>query len=515
MTKQYKHPILRLFRKTVANEYYQTTGSNGLSRKDFLVNTGKTALALGLSSSILNACAPAKKGNGSTRVAIIGGGIAGLHAGHILKKQGIDFTIFEGSSRLGGRIFTAKDQLGNGLTTELGGEFIDSNHTDMINLANEFGLKLYDLEADVQNGQLIKDTYFFDGRHYTEKELITEFSKFSEKIAADVKLVVEDEDEAAFEKYDAISIVQYLNDLGIKGWLFNMLSFAYTSEYGMDAGEQSALNLIYMLDPKTSSGFRVFGDSDERYKIIGGNSLLIEKMQDLLKDNIRTEHYLTTLEAQKDKYLLNFKDGTQVESAYVILAIPFSLLRLVELKVSLPEEKKKAIQELGYGTSSKIIFGFNDRVWRSQKYSGYLFNNVIHNGWDSSVGQNNNSGPGSYTIFLGGKEAKEIKEENAQSYLNQLDKIFPGTAATYNSKKAVFNWASSPISLGGYASYKVGQWSIISGHEKTPVGNIYFAGEHCSEDFQGYMNGGAETGRIAAEGIINNLTKAKPQDKKP
>jgi monoamine oxidase len=58
---------------------------------------------------------------------------------------------------------------------------------------------------------------------------------------------------------------------------------------------------------------------------------------------------------------------------------------------------------------------------------------------------------------------------------------------------------------GSYACYKVGQWTTIAGAEIEPVGNLLFAGEHCSFDYQGYMNGGAETGRRAAESIINLL----------
>jgi hypothetical protein len=38
-------------------------------------------------------------------------------------------------------MFTARDLLGEGLTTELGGEFIDTGHADMLGLAAELGLQ--------------------------------------------------------------------------------------------------------------------------------------------------------------------------------------------------------------------------------------------------------------------------------------------------------------------------------------------------------------------------------------
>jgi monoamine oxidase len=173
--------------------------------------------------------------------------------------------------------------------------------------------------------------------------------------------------------------------------------------------------------------------------------------------------------------------------------------------LTLPDAKIKAINELGYGTTSKVIFGVNERVWRDNKYSGYLFSNEIQNGWDSSMGQNDNLGNGSYTVFLGGNLGKSLTKDNTSSYIQKLNQIFLSKKETFNNKKIVFNWSSYPYSLGGYSAYKVGQWSEIAGQEKEPVNNLFFAGEHCSEDFQGYMNGGAETGRIAAQSVINKI----------
>ena len=41
-----------------------------------------------------------------------------------------------------------------------------------------------------------------------------------------------------------------------------------------------------------------------------------------------------------------------------------------------------------------------------------------------------------------------------------------------------------------------------------PVGNLFFAGEHCSYDFQGYMNGGAQSGADAAKAVMATLSSA-------
>ncbi len=41
--------------------------------------------------------------------------------------------------------------------------------------------------------------------------------------------------------------------------------------------------------------------------------------------------------------------------------------------------------------------------------------------------------------------------------------------------------------------------------EKQTVGNLFFAGEHCSQKFQGYMEGGCRTGEVAAVNILRSL----------
>ena len=95
-----------------------------------------------------------------------------------------------------------------------------------------------------------------------------------------------------------------------------------------------------------------------------------------------------------------------------------------------------------------------------------------------------------------------------------MDKIFKGAKTNFTGKYDFARWFTNPYVKGSYAGYKTGQWTTIAGKEIGPVGNIFFAGEHCSSNFQGFMNGAAETGRMAAESIINKLNKKKPKNRR-
>jgi monoamine oxidase len=453
-------------------------------------------------------------------VAIIGGGIAGLNACRLLSGQSDKFnvTLFEGSKRTGGRIYTAKGLLGENLTTELGGEFVDSSHTDMLELIDEFKLEKYDCQEDTETHQFSDHTYFFGGKIRTDDEIMVELKKIIPTLQSDKERI---KDEEEVEKLDKLSLAQYLKGLNIEKWFHDLIYWAFTAEFGLDAAELSCVNFIDMVGIDTAEQFEIFGDSDERFKIKGGNQSLTDAMTKKLSKHIKYSHRLTGISKSGSGLNLKFENGKVSYADYVLLAIPFSVLQYVTIDKSIrwPESKRKMIAGLSYGTNSKLLLGFNERTWRSHKSSGYIMNEEIQNGWDNSQLQNDNKGVAGFTVFLGGKQGAALNPKTVvlNNYVNKLEIIFPGTKANYNGKMNVFNWSTNPFARGSYACYKTGQWTAFDTEEMMkPVGNIFFAGEHCSEKHQGFMNGGAETGRRAAEAIVmavEKRTKNQPLSK--
>jgi monoamine oxidase len=278
--------------------------------------------------------------------------------------------------------------------------------------------------------------------------------------------------------------------------------------------------LLWLIDSETPDPFRIYGDSDEAFHVKGGNDQIPTALADRLMSPIELEHRLVRVVQKASGVLtLSFDRGTQSavdeDFDHVVCALPFTRLRDVEIDVDLPAEKVSMIRELGMGTNAKLMGQFSERVWRTRhRASGSVTtDNGLQMLWETSRGQAGESGI--LTVFAGGNAGVALGSGSAESQMQQrlaqIDQIFPGTGATYMADSAArMHWPTVEHTKGSYTCYKPGQASY-SGTEGERVGNLHFCGEHTSEDFQGYMNGGAESGeRVAAE-LLEELGVATRQ----
>ena len=82
----------------------------------------------------------------------------------------------------------------------------------------------------------------------------------------------------AGQAFDKMTLYDWINTYvpgGHGSQLGTLLNAAYNEEYGAETTGQSALNLIYLLGYKSGPGtWSIYGASDERYHIAGGNAKL-------------------------------------------------------------------------------------------------------------------------------------------------------------------------------------------------------------------------------------------------
>ena len=450
-------------------------------------------------------------------VVVVGAGIAGLTAAYRLHQAGVRVRVLEAQERVGGRMFSLRGFFPDGQVAELGGELIDTGHVHIQDLAGELGIPLDDFVLD--DPALSRDLWFFAGRRISEAEVTAAFVPVSARIVRELARLdggsVSYRQPAGAEELDRMTLAQWLDRGGVSGWFRSLLDVAFTTEFGLEPDRQSALNLLLMIDPNPSP-FRIFGDSDERFHVRTGNDSIPRALADRLGDRIERGVVLEAVRKAADgTFRCSVRRGTASETVaadHLVLAIPFTLLRDVQLDLELPPVKRRAIRELGYGTNAKLMTGFSERAWRQTGRGAGSNGSVLTDQpfqlcWETSRLQAGRHGI--LTNFTGGRHGEELAHGTAQQQADRfaadLDRVFPGVAGLRSGKEARFHWPTHPWTHGSYACYLPGQWTGIAGAEGEAVGNLHFAGEHCSQGAQGFMEGGCETGEAAARAILAGL----------
>lgn len=482
------------------------------SRRRFLRGVGGGAAALALAGCVIR-LPQVVSSKGDDEVVVVGAGIAGLTAAWRLRQAGVPVRIVEANTRVGGRMFSLRNHFGDGQVIELGGELIDSDHVHIRALAQELGIALDDLLSD--DPSLQGDVWYAGGRSYSEAEIMQAFVPLAAAIERDLATLGDGDilwnSNQNAQALDAMTVSQWLEREGATGWLRTLIEVAYTTEIGLECDQQSALNLLTFIGTETES-FRIFGASDERYHVRGGNDLIVQALGSKLADAIQTGTALEALRQDADgRYVLSLRRGgasEQVRARQVLLALPFTTLRQVKLDLQLPPQKRRAIERLRYGTNAKLMIGFNERIWRTQhRRNGSVYCDLpFQTTWETTRLQPGASG--ALTNFTGGRHGLALGEGTAKSQADlaasQLEKVFPGIAAARTGASEVrMHWPSQPWAQGSYAVLTPGDWTSLRGAMGETVGQLYFAGEHCALDTQGFMEGGCESGEAAAAQIIH------------
>jgi monoamine oxidase len=504
-------------------EAYASVAESRTTRRELLKRTTAAGVALA-GAGTMGRFTKAAYGAASPQIAIVGAGLAGLTCAYQLKQAGLNAQIYEASGRIGGRCWTIHDF--DPLVAEHGGELIDQGHKQVRQLAQGLGLDLDNLLQAQPNGT--EDFYWVNGGPYSYAQLVDDLNGIYQKMHKDVSAASYP---TLWNSYtqrgwelDHMSIIDWLDETvpngGSKSKLGRVLDIAYNIEYGAECSQQSSLNLLYLLGYSGQGQFRVFGPSNEKYHVRGGNDQIAQRLGLALAGQITPYTALTAIEKNTSgSFTLTFSTDTGTKTVvadHVVLALPFSLLRTVNYQEAGFESLKvTAIEELPMGTNSKLHVEFNDRFWYGAGNNGNTYADTgYQNTWEVSRAQGDPKKKGLLVDYTGGDIGASFgsgtPSSRAQQFMSQLQPLFPGTTISdhWTGRATIDFWTAYPWTKGSYSYWKVGQYTKFSGMEKERQGNCHFAGEHTSQDFQGYLNGAVETGERAADEILGDLKHA-------
>lgn len=514
----------------------------GLSRRALL----ERATALGLGTALAGAAAtvPARAetapgGNkppiGSPRVAVVGAGISGLTAALTLMDAGITCTVYEANpTRVGGRMWTQRDHWAYGQTSEIGGELIDTSHKKILELCRRFNLPTEDFLGGGPNGA--EEVLWFDGAYYPRTQADEDFKAVYQALRRDLQGAGEvawNSTTPTGTALDNMSLYQWIETRvpgGHTSRLGQFIDVAYNVEYGADTVDQSALALVLLMGYQPNPGhFNVWGLSNERYHITGGNDRLPHALaQALPAGSLLMGRELTAVRANGDgtQTLTFTESGTTrtVTADHTILCLPLPVLQRIDLTAARFDPlMKNLLRDARMGYCTKLNMQFTSRPWRGAGpwpgvSAGDCFTDSdVQQTWDTTKLQPGNGGIllqyGGGTLAGALSPATPFATETdpyvrtlAHRMITGIDTFFPGTRNAWNGRAQISAWHRNPHALGAYSYWPTGYLHRYARYEGTAQGNVHIGGEHCSYDFQGFMEGGATEGERAAREVITALT---------
>ncbi|MEV7730416.1 FAD-dependent oxidoreductase [Streptomyces sp. NPDC087917] len=514
----------------------------GLSRRALL----ERSAALGLGTALAGAATtparaetvPVADGKkppmGSPRVTVVGAGIAGLTAALTLKDAGIACTVYEANpTRVGGRMWTQRDHWAYGQTSEIGGELIDTSHKKILELCRRFNLPTEDFLGGGPNGA--EEVLWFGGAYYPRVQADEDFKAVYQALRRDLQEAGEvtwNTTTPTGTALDNMSLYQWIETRvpgGHTSRLGQFIDVAYNVEYGADTVDQSALALVLLMGYQPNPGhFNVWGLSNERYHITGGNDRLPHAIaQTLPAGSLLMGRELTAVRANADgTQTLTFNEsGTTrtVTTDHTILCLPLPVLQRIDLTAAgFDPLMKNLLRDARMGYCTKLNMQFTSRPWRGTGpwpgvSAGDCFTDSdIQQTWDTTKVQPGNAG---ILLQYGGgtlagaltpatpfaTETDPYVQTLTARMLTGIDAFFPGTKNAWNGRAQLSAWHRNPYSLGAYSYWPTGYLHRYARYEGTAQGNVHIGGEHCSYDFQGFMEGGATEGERAAREVITAL----------
>ena len=468
------------------------------------------------------------------RIAIIGAGLAGLSAAFTLFCNGYAATIYEARDRVGGRVYSKREGWQDAQVSEWGGEFIDSDHEHMLSLIAGFDLEVEDLLENEPEEH--SPRYHFNGLKYPVEQAREDFKAVHKAALADMAtftwpVTYDSQNNEASIVFSNMSLAEWIDSRvpgGRASQMGRLLDITYTLEYGAPAEAQTSLNLLGFLGSYKvedyNEDFSLLGYSDERYRIKGGNQKLPEAMARVLPEEfMKFTHTLVSIKVDTHgKQILAFANGEIVEADYTILALPSQVIKKIDLSEARFDERKIAqIQALTTGNSSKLHLQFKERVWHNSSgdwdtgSNGDSYSDTGYQGtWDASREQSGKSGilnnyRGGESLPNYGEGIEPFLDESSpqvvkatEAFLEEIEVIYPGAKESFNGLATLSSWEKDPFALGGYSYWPKGYCHKYLGYEAMSQGRIHFAGEYCSIDFSGFMEGAVKEGYRAALELV-------------
>lgn len=484
---------------------------NVIHRRAFLKQGVLAASALALTPlGTLSADQETMERRGAPKnVLVIGAGLSGLSAAYELTRAGHDVTILEARTRPGGRVLTLREPFSDGLYAEAGATWIPETHDLTLKYIKHFGLEVDpfwpspDLHTvkHIRGKRIVltedakpEDLYSLTP---AEKELGRGgmWRKYVRPVVDEIgDPAAPDWSPASLKQYDGVSYADFLRRQGASSEAVALLTLG--ALWGDGVESVSALTVL-------RDSFHLRG-SGRASKVRGGNDLLPKAFAARLQDKIRYGSPVVRIEHDARGVRVTFLQAGShqtLSAEHLICAVPFSVLRRIEISPRFSPEKMRAIGQLPYFSVARVYLQSRKKFWIEQKLDGFSTTDLpLTDVWDMT--SNRPGQRGILHAYMGGAQARRVtamdEGERIRFTLEQMEKIYPGIRENFEGGASKC-WDEDEWSRGASSWYRPGQMSELWPHIARAEGHVHFAGDHTSAWIR-WQQGALHSGnRVARE----------------
>jgi len=441
-------------------------------------------------------------------VVIIGAGLSGLTSARDLQAAGCEsFAVLEARDRVGGR--TLNHDLGNGVISEAGGQWIGPGQTSIADLARQLDVATFPTYYKGKAVYLMDEVNIqedlSDGPN-SNTEVVAKLNKLAEGVPSKAPWKAKDAAEL-----DKLSVGQWLAGQGIS----NVDKIGFNMSVSLTFGTTPAgMGLLHYLAMINSSDCRLeklegLQGGAQESRLAGGSQILSLKMAQALGDKIRLACPVRKIVGwDRDVVELHTDQGI-IRTRQVIAALSPALCNQILFDPPLPSGRAELQRHWpAHAPMRKTVHVYERPFWRDQGLNGQIVPVEGPLIWAFD----NSPADGSLGVLSGFVRTGQLPHDpkTAQDTLSAIYASAMGEQALHPIQFHDLDWGKiDPWSLSCISPMPPGFWTQWGEYLTPAVGRLIWSGTETAEIWAGAMDGAVRAGHRAAMEALQALLQPR------